>query len=95
MHGFYNLLLRVDLTQQSYELQMIPDGVLQRTLGGKGLATHLLLKHNPAGVDPLGPDNHLIFATGPAAVYGVHAAMEYSPSLRKLDFIPNHTPAGA
>ena len=66
MHGFYNLLLRVDLTQQSYELQKISDGVLRRTLGGKGLATHLLLKHNPPGVDPLGPDNHLIFATGPA-----------------------------
>lgn len=65
MHGFYNLALRIDVSQKSFEIEKIPDSVLKQTLGGKGLATHLLLKYNPAGVDPLGPDNHLIFAIGP------------------------------
>lgn len=67
MLGFYNKLLRVDLTKQSYELEAIADDILERTLGGKGLAVHLLLKHNPPQVDPLMPENHLIFATGPVA----------------------------
>jgi len=67
MHGFFNTVLRINLTRQSYEIQMIKDAVLRRSLGGKGLATYLLLRHNPPGVDPLSPDNHLIFANGPTA----------------------------
>jgi len=67
MFGFYNMALRVDVTQNAFELQMISDEVLARTLGGKGLATHLLLAHNPPGVDPLSADNHIIFAAGPVA----------------------------
>jgi aldehyde:ferredoxin oxidoreductase len=46
---------------------------MEEYLGGKGLATHLLLKHNPPGVDPLSPENHLILATGPftgSAIWG-------------------------
>jgi aldehyde:ferredoxin oxidoreductase len=67
MHGFYNMVLRVNVSQESYELQMLPDDILQTRMGGKGLAAHLLLRHNPPGVDPLSPDNHLIFATGPVS----------------------------
>jgi len=67
MFGFYNMALRVDVTQSAFELQMISDEVLAQTLGGKGLATHLLLAHNPPGVDPLSADNHIIFAAGPVA----------------------------
>jgi len=44
---------------------------MERTLGGKGLATRLLLQYNPANVDPLSADNHLIFATGPVTGTGV------------------------
>ena len=65
MHGFYNMILRINLSQESYALQMIPDDVLAAKMGGKGLAAHLLLRDNPPGVDPLGPDNRLVFATGP------------------------------
>jgi aldehyde:ferredoxin oxidoreductase len=61
------MVLRIDVTQKAFELQMVSDEVLHQTLGGKGLATHLLLQHNPPGVDPLGADNHIIFAAGPIA----------------------------
>jgi aldehyde:ferredoxin oxidoreductase len=67
MFGFYNLALGINVNQQSYELKMISDDVLQRTLGGKGLAVYLLRRHNPSQVDPLSPDNRLIFVTGPTA----------------------------
>jgi hypothetical protein len=36
----------------------LPDELLRKTMGGKGLATHLLLEHNPPRVDPLSPANH-------------------------------------
>lgn len=67
MHGFYNIILRVNVSEQSFELQPVSDEVLQQTLGGKGLATYLLLRHNPPKVHPLSPENHIIFATGPVA----------------------------
>jgi aldehyde:ferredoxin oxidoreductase len=71
MLGMFNMVLRINLTQKSFDLKIISDDLLRSHLGGKGLATQLLLSHNPPGVDPLGPDNHLIFATGPATGTGV------------------------
>lgn len=77
MFGFYNMALRINATQQSFDLKTIPDTVLARTLGGKGLATHLLLQHNSAGVAPMSPDNHLVFATGPATGTPIWGSCRY------------------
>jgi aldehyde:ferredoxin oxidoreductase len=65
MHGFYNRILTVDMSSSSATIEKIEDEVIEEYLGVKGLATHLLLERNPVGVDPLAPENHLIFATGP------------------------------
>ena len=69
MQGIYNRILKVDLTNQSFEIEDkgIPSSVYEMFLGGKGLGTYLLHKYNPPGVDPLSPDNHIVFATGPVA----------------------------
>jgi len=67
MFGFCNLVLRINVTERSYDLKVLSDETLRVTLGGKGLATRLLLNHNPVNVDPLAPENHLIFAVGPVA----------------------------
>lgn len=67
MFGFHNTALRINVSQKSFELLILKDEILRRKLGGKGLATHLLLEHNPPKTDPFGPDNHIIFATGPVA----------------------------
>jgi aldehyde:ferredoxin oxidoreductase len=66
MHGFYNKLLRVDLSARTSTVEAISDDVLTRYLGGKGLAAHLLLENAPPGVDPLAPENPLVLAIGPA-----------------------------
>jgi len=66
MYGFYNKVLHIDLNQRSSEEKPINDEILQEYLGGKGLATHLLLNNTKAGVDPLSEGNALIFAIGPA-----------------------------
>ena len=65
MYGFYGRFLKVDLTDRTYDIVTLPDTVLLKYLGGKGLASYLLYSMNPEGVDPLSPDNCLIFATGP------------------------------
>jgi aldehyde:ferredoxin oxidoreductase len=66
MYGFYGRILRVDLSQQTFSVERVNEEILQGFLGGKGLASFLLSKLNPPQVKPYGPDNHLIFATGPA-----------------------------
>lgn len=65
MYGFYGRFLKVDLTDRKYDILTLPDTVLLKYLGGKGLASYLLYLMNPQGVDPLSPENCLIFATGP------------------------------
>ena len=77
MFGFHNRLLAIDVKRRSFEIREISDEILSRTLGGKGLATHLLLRHNPPGVDPLSPDNHLIFAIGPVTGTGIWGSCRY------------------
>jgi len=64
MFGYYNRILTINLTSESSTIEPITDQVLNKYFGGKGLATHLLLERNKPGVDPLSPENHLIFATG-------------------------------
>ncbi|MDZ7760350.1 MAG: aldehyde ferredoxin oxidoreductase family protein [Desulfovermiculus sp.] len=65
MKGYFGKILVINLTDQTYREEYIDPAVYDKYLGGKGLATHLLLKKNKPGVDPLSPENHLIFALGP------------------------------
>ncbi len=59
------LMLKIDLSNSSYETEEIPDKVVKKYIGGRGLGSYLLYKLVPAKVDPLGEDNHLIFTAGP------------------------------
>jgi aldehyde:ferredoxin oxidoreductase len=65
MNGFYGRYLRIDLTRKAFAIEPIAEEVLIKYFGGKGLASWLLTELNPPGVDPLAPENTLIFATGP------------------------------
>src|SRR5574341_1528868 len=61
--GITGKLLHVDLTTRQTRVEEIPETVLRQHLGGGALACHLLLRDLPPGVDPLGPDNILVFTT--------------------------------
>jgi aldehyde:ferredoxin oxidoreductase len=65
MKGFFNTILRIDLTEQTFTYDSLSDEVLRQTLGGKGLGIHFMLRENPEGVDPLSPENRFIIAVGP------------------------------
>jgi aldehyde:ferredoxin oxidoreductase len=58
-------MLLVDLAARTATIEPLSDDLLAVWLGGKGLASKLLMDLNPAGIDPMSPENHLIFATGP------------------------------
>ena len=56
-------LLKIDLTEKTINLEDATD--LHRDfLGGVGVNTKLLYDLNPGGIDPLGPENNLIFGAG-------------------------------
>ncbi|MGZ3533838.1 MAG: aldehyde ferredoxin oxidoreductase N-terminal domain-containing protein, partial [Thermodesulfobacteriota bacterium] len=84
MKGFFNKILRINLKAKTSKEETIPDSVYETHLGGKGLGTYLLIKENPPGVDPLSPENRLIFCTGPITntrIYGScrHGVFTKSP----------------
>ena len=77
MKGFYGRILVVSLSEETSHVEAIPDEVLDKYLGGKGLASYLLYTLNPPGVDPLSPENCIIFATGPATGSAVWGSCRY------------------
>jgi len=64
--GYTGQLLRVDLGKKEATVEPLDDGEARRFIGGRGLAAKRLLDEVPAGADPLGGENKLIFGTGPA-----------------------------
>lgn len=63
--------LRISLKNGSYKCEKIKEEVLKDYLGGVGYASKVLYEELGKDVDPLGPDNKLIFATGPLTSYRV------------------------
>ena len=58
-------LLRVNLTTRKISREVIPDEDVQMFLGGRVLGDMLLYNEVAAGIDPLSPQNKLLFCTGP------------------------------
>ena len=77
MYGFYGKILKIDLTTSSHCVETVPEDVYKTYLGGKGLATWLLYQNAPARVDPLSPENPIIFATGPVGQSPVWGSSRY------------------
>ena len=55
----------VNLTDGKVREEHLNRDIYRKFIGGKGLGAYLLYKHLAAGADPLGPENILIFLTGP------------------------------
>lgn len=77
MYGFYNRILSINLSDQTCEIETLPEKVYEQYLGGKGLASYLLFTRNPEGVEPLSPENRLIFSTGPVSQSPVWGSSRY------------------
>jgi aldehyde:ferredoxin oxidoreductase len=63
--GYTGKILRVNLSKSTYATESIDDAFCRKYLGGAGFITYFLLKELKPRIDPLSPENKLIFATGP------------------------------
>jgi aldehyde:ferredoxin oxidoreductase len=61
--GYHGKILRVDLSGRKIEIEEPEETVYRRYLGGGSLASYYLLKELKPGIEPLAPENILIFAT--------------------------------
>lgn len=64
MKGWWGRILRVDLTNNKVWVQEYSPEVAKNFIGGRGLAAWILW-NEAKNVDPLGPENKLVFASGP------------------------------
>jgi len=69
MYGWNGKLLRVDLTKRKAVPQKYDAGFAKTFLGGRGFAVKILWDELKPGVDPLSPENKLIFAAGPLTAF--------------------------
>ena len=65
MAGWTGKLVRADLTAGKATIEEIPRQWLEEYIGGRGLADRYLFEEMDPTVDPLSPDNKIIFTTGP------------------------------
>ncbi|MDH4267899.1 MAG: aldehyde ferredoxin oxidoreductase family protein, partial [Deltaproteobacteria bacterium] len=76
--AYIGKILRVDLSKGAISEEEIREDWAKMFIGGAGLATMYLYKEVSAGADPLGPENLLIFMTGPLTGTASASASRYS-----------------
>ncbi len=81
MYGYSGKIIRVDLTSGKIKFDRISEEFCAKYIGGYGFGAKILWDELKAGVDPLSPENILIYAVGPvpgtilptSSKYGVFA----------------------
>ncbi|MEM2901237.1 MAG: aldehyde ferredoxin oxidoreductase family protein [Candidatus Bathyarchaeia archaeon] len=63
--GYNGRILRINLTTENSKTEAVPRKWVQRYMGGRGIAARIYYEELSPKVDPLSPENKLIFFTGP------------------------------
>lgn len=84
MKGIFGKFLDVNLTKEKITEYTIPGEWSKKYLGGRGIGARILIEEMEGGEEPLGPENILIFGTGPLQGIplpgsGRHVVMAKSP----------------
>ncbi len=82
MYGYAGKILNVDLTKKEITTTSLSEKMAKDYLGGAGLGAILYVEackgKDIASIEPLSPDNPLIFATGPLTGSPIPAASRFS-----------------
>ncbi|MCZ7382354.1 MAG: aldehyde ferredoxin oxidoreductase family protein [Candidatus Methanoperedens sp.] len=84
MHGWTGKTVTIDLTGCKIRETKTDSNILRTFIGGRGLGVKLYYDNTEPGIDPLSPENLLVFTTGPltgtlAPLSGRHVMVSKSP----------------
>ncbi len=74
MMGCAGKILRVNLSSGTISVEEPGEAFYRQYFGGTGFVAYYLLKELPKGIDPLGPENKVVFALGPLTGHPVAGA---------------------
>jgi aldehyde:ferredoxin oxidoreductase len=77
MYAHTSKILKVNLSDGSITHLTVDENIARQYIGGRGLAARLLFDMMPTGCDPLGPQNKLVFMTGPLAATRLAGSARY------------------
>ncbi|MFU2158342.1 aldehyde ferredoxin oxidoreductase family protein [Caldisericum sp. AR60] len=63
--GYMGKILRVNISTKEVKVEPINEELARKFIGARGYAAKIIFDEVPRNADPLGPENKLIFATGP------------------------------
>lgn len=64
MYGYWKTILRINLTDHTYSTETLDEKYLKLLLGGAALGAKILLDEVKPKIDPLSPENKIIFSPG-------------------------------
>jgi aldehyde:ferredoxin oxidoreductase len=77
-NGYWQRMLRIDLTNRKTRVEEIPEKDLRRFIGGAGLGAEILRRELPRKIDSFDSRNLLIFGTGPFQGLAVPGGAKFS-----------------
>lgn len=75
--GYAGKILRVNLSKLSFKTSPLSEDLKKLYIGGNGFGVRILYDEVGPGVNPLSPENKLIFATGPLCATPVPTAVKF------------------
>jgi len=63
--GYVGKILKANLTERKIRVEKLDKEIARKFIGGKGLGAKILYDSVKPGIDPLSPENILIFTSGP------------------------------
>ena len=86
MQGAFNgTYLRVNLTNGTTAVERFPELQYRMLMGGAAMAAAILTREVKPGVDPLGPENVLVFATCPLNGVGLSGTTRFTAAARSQE----------
>ncbi|MBI5375933.1 MAG: aldehyde ferredoxin oxidoreductase family protein [Candidatus Schekmanbacteria bacterium] len=77
MKGWTGKILRINLTESKCTVEPLNEDLAKKYIGGRGIASKMLLDEIDATIDPLSPDNKLFIMTGPLTGTGAPCAARF------------------
>ncbi len=78
MYGYHGRFLEVDLSAGTTTEIPLSEEILEKYIGGATLAAALVYERVSKGIDPLSPENPLVFSTGPFTGSSVPMVSRYA-----------------